>query len=349
VTFNERVRHWSYDSRLHDADDNCRMLELTVRTHVVFATVGQRFSRNTRSHPTATQAWTSTEQNHFKTMFRRGIHDIWNNKLWLCYEQPTADEDKKDVKCGVTIDYVSDSRTPALEGGVHLRILVMKTNSPDARSRCVIGGAATARGEYDPDSDERQFNRTREQDGEARPGRARTATDRDIDMYLNCDDDYTGNSVDELERHFTRDHRSAGAREPAWPSRSERRSLPMQRAFAHEFGHYLGLDHQCMRTNPRDPYCRNQSTAQRISLMALGERIYRYHAYPWLNRIQRPAARPGVSHEYYLGTTWIQTTNLQATRRQRLLREREMTRDGYPIAPGGQAAATMAPRVRVPR
>ena len=359
MTVRERVTHWSYDSRLHpntDADD-CRMLELIVRMQVTFLDRGQRARSSYFREASTSQAdWNDTMKTNFKNAARRHIHEVWRDKLWLCYEgAPSPDGEKKDIKCGVTVQDVGDSTTPALQGGPQLRVQAIITDLPIGE--CIVGGAATARGNprcYQCQQEGRSENESRNCRNPGhnwllgnslrhfnRPlsGLSRAATDRDFDMVMAANTD---------GRPFT-------ARQKYDPDDAE--EIP-QRAIAHEFGHYLGLDHACMRawlwfpssnrpntarmprvrsaaTSPRQ-YCIGVSREQAQNIMAIGERVAPLNGFPWLHRIEQGRDAGGERvHHYFPGTTWLATTNLQATRRSVGRRNSQVTPpSGTAVSPG---------------
>lgn len=66
-----------------------------------------------------------------------------------------------------------------------------------------------------------------------------------------------------------------------------------QNTVAHEFGHYLGIEHTCQRPGADigwcdpSPYCVNRNQVLQDNLMALGNRIQRDHARPWRRRLRQ--------------------------------------------------------------
>jgi len=300
------------------------MLEFVVKTHYDFLGVGEEFRAFDAPDVYAGGAnWTVEMTNRFRQGFRSDIHTVWNDKLYLCYERAPRGVELHDIKCGVTI--------AAPGSNPQLRICAMiPPRGEDYIDECVIGGARTGRGgsgnlvrNQDPDTD--------------RPGYETIiqGTDQHWDMFITARPNGS-----QFRRVFT--HRNR-------PTRRRTR----QRTVGHEFGHYLGLSHQCERQAAlghgdagAGSYCEQPSRrsgrprlayAPVDSIMATGDKVYREHAWPWLHRL--------ADHEYPVATrgaiTWVPvlTDDLDAFREERRARSRH-TSAGTPVSPGATASSS---------
>jgi len=68
---------------------------------------------------------------------------------------------------------------------------------------------------------------------------------------------------------------------------------------AHEFGHYLGLQHTCHTpgtANTDADYCIGRDRGRERNLMSVGNMIHREHGRPWRDQL--------ASHHHHCGLTW---------------------------------------------
>lgn len=76
-----------------------------------------------------------------------------------------------------------------------------------------------------------------------------------------------------------------------------------QNLAAHEFGHYLGLNHRCFSpatANAAADYCIGRTYELMDNMMSVGNTLTSAHAEPWASRLRR--------HHYHCGRTWVGST-----------------------------------------
>ena len=85
---------------------------------------------------------------------------------------------------------------------------------------------------------------------------------------------------------------------------SDRGEQPFtQNTAAHEFGHYLGLNHTCFSaatSNAAADYCHERSQALQDRVMSLGNVVTGVEGQPWLDRLRR--------HHYHNDVSWYAFT-----------------------------------------
>lgn len=76
-----------------------------------------------------------------------------------------------------------------------------------------------------------------------------------------------------------------------------------QNLAAHEFGHYLGLNHRCsspLHANGAADYCHRRQHELVDNMMASGNRLSAGHGQPWASRLRR--------HHYHCDRGWVPNT-----------------------------------------
>ena len=84
-----------------------------------------------------------------------------------------------------------------------------------------------------------------------------------------------------------------------WPTSNHGEVHIQQNYAAHEFGHYLGLDHTCYTpatANTGADYCGGRDRGRQRNIMSVGNVIHREHGRPWRDQL--------ASHHHHCGLTW---------------------------------------------
>lgn len=88
------------------------------------------------------------------------------------------------------------------------------------------------------------------------------------------------------------------------PTSNHGRQRITQNYAAHEFGHYLGLEHTCaggpVVANSNEAYCFGRSRGMQRNVMAFGGLVQPEHADPWRDRLRL--------HHHHCGLTWQRNT-----------------------------------------
>ena len=77
-----------------------------------------------------------------------------------------------------------------------------------------------------------------------------------------------------------------------------------QNLAAHEFGHYLGLNHRCFSpatANAAADYCAGRRHELMDNMMSIGNTLTPAHGEPWASRLRR--------HHYHCDRTWVGSTS----------------------------------------
>lgn len=206
-------------------------------------------------------------QDRIFSAFRDSIHHHWNNKLWLATHRRTQRE-IPGLLCGIVLHHV----TVPTEAHLVMKALYRYTAPSNAH----------------PDT--REFRAFCDRTG-GNPERA--GQDIVIDYPSSRGGPENGTRAD-----FDLEYRAVNT--------SNRGRVDFdQNVAAHEFGHYLGLNHRCERpgaadNNVEDAYCANRSRGRQRDIMAIGNTIERWHAQPWFSRLPR--------HHHYCELRWDKLT-----------------------------------------
>lgn len=189
---------------------------------------------------------------------RMSIHEGWNDKLLLVDVRPGRN---REIRCAVDLRFTdSEADMPHLRIQLLYRPRAARGTSPRHRifrASCHRGGARVG---GDPNNHVHD------------PGA--------IDMYVA----WSGRNADG----------SSGFHQ-SWPWRTSDQGVVeiSQNVMAHEFGHYLGLEHTCQHLVSdigwcdSTAYCVLRTLAEQENIMAVGSRVHWGHATPWQARIYR--------------------------------------------------------------
>lgn len=219
---------------------------------------------------------------NFKLAFAAAIREHWHNKLWIYPSLP--DPNVPPLQCGVEVTFVNSGQNP------HCRITMLYEPEPapnqrpiNFRSFCYHGGHSNAHEE------------------DMAIAYNLTGCGRSDDF------DWTGaraivNDTAEVDRTGDLD-RLLNDRIPASGDRFAVASFTQNLA-AHEFGHYLGLNHHCFASahaNQPADYCHQGDAEMVDNMMAAGNRITALHGEPWVSRLRL--------HHYHCDRTWRPSTD----------------------------------------
>lgn len=286
----DEVARPNFDSYLGYADNadqnDCIPMELRIRVHVRAQAPGTyRFlatipaeddpARTVRRNTEMTiSEWQPSDVETFKNRFRDDVYGAWDGKLWLRHSGPMTYEQRRqtlhnwNIRCRVRLTYVDNASDAQL-----CVLMLFRPTGPKEwrfRNNCVLGGATPPRSWL--------------RDGP-----------NPTDMFIRS-------NVVGVNR--TRNLLASDAPIPASctePGHAEAIGCTdfEQNTAAHEFGHYLGLDHACAGAgglNSSAQYCALGTIQEQRSLMAVGNDIRPAHAWPWSHRLRL--------HNYHAGFTW---------------------------------------------
>ncbi len=259
----------------------------------------------------------NAEISEFQRLAKQQVEDVWNNKLWLCVRDgifrvygPPAFPVPPPLQCHIDLRWVSRVQD------AHLHIQLLKATSMAGqetdlpRSNCIIGGANWG------------------QDAWAFLGGYGSEVDMKMHMLqaLRFQENFAHEFPSRCLRPtaprgtFTTQSSTPTAPRHAHCTQCAERGIALtQRVFAHEFGHYLGLNHVCTRAgraaNSNAEYGEGQGQEAIQDVMGMGDVVTARVAAPWLQQLSE--------HRYFLQWGWVGTTERpSSTRRVRTVRTR---------------------------